>query len=322
LGVTLLMMLCWAGAPAVSAQDLQPELDLPQESGPAQVKPPQPPSGKVQPEKGVVPPPAEAVPEKSQETPQAESKKRPEGEELKTVSKRVLNVLTTDNGTNLTAIVGRLQFSSQYRDRWDGIVQLDAVGRVDIPLNKRVLLRMDIPYLWLNQSASGSSAVSGLSDVTVRLGAIAWQRPGFTFFAGADVIIPTAIDSDLGRGKYLLGPGVAANIPIAALNSVFFPLLEHLVSVGGDPSRPDLSYTRISAELTTPWSKTWWTSVEPTLITDWNQHAKTAMNLEFEAGRRLGEHYRVWARPAVGLWGTGVPGAYDWYMQVGIRYMF
>jgi hypothetical protein len=62
LGVTLLMMLCWAGAPAVSAQDLQPDLDLPQESGPAQVKSPQPSPGKEQPEKGVLPPPAEAAP--------------------------------------------------------------------------------------------------------------------------------------------------------------------------------------------------------------------------------------------------------------------
>lgn len=316
------MMLCWAGAPAVSAQDLQPELDLPQESGPAQVKPPQPPPGKMQPEEGAVPPPAEAVPEKSQETPQAEHKKRPAGEALEAVSKRVLNVLTTDNGTNLTAIVGRLQFSSEYRDRRDGAVQLETVGRVDIPLSKRVLLRMDVPYLWLNPNVSGSSAVSGLSDVSVRLGGLVWQRPGFTFLAGADVIIPTAIDSDLGRGKYLLGPGVAANIPISALNSVIFPVIQHLVSVGGDPSRNDLSYTRFRAELTTPWSQNWWTAVEPTLIADWTQHAKTAMNLEFEAGRRLGEHYRVWARPAVGLWGTGVPGAYDWYVQVGIRYMF
>lgn len=318
----MLMMLCWTGAPAVSAQDLQPDFDLPQESGPAQVKPPQPPPGKVQPEKGAVPPPAGAVPEKSQETPQAENKKRPAGEALETVSMRVLNVLTTDNGTNATAIVGRLQFSSEYRDRRDGGVQLEITGRVDIPLSKRVLLRMDFPYLWSDPNVSGSPAATGLSDVSVRLGGLVWQRPGFTFLAGADVIIPTAVDSDLGRGKYLLGPGVAANIPIAALNSIFFPLIQHFNSVGGDPSRKDLSYTRFRTELTTPWSQNWWTTVEPSLIVDWTQHAKTAMNLEFEAGRRLGEHYRVWARPAVGLWGTGVPGAYDWYMQVGIRYMF
>jgi hypothetical protein len=46
------------------------------------------------------------------------------------------------------------------------------------------------------------------------------------------------------------------------------------------------------------------------------------MNLEFEVGKRLDEHFRAWVRPAVGLWGAGIPGAYDWFTQVGIRYIF
>jgi hypothetical protein len=86
---------------------------------------------------------------------------------------------------------------------------------------------------------------------------------------------------------------------------------------------PVVQYTKLGLEFMTTWANNlWWTTIEPDLYVDWKQQGKTAMNLEFEVGRRLGDHFRVWLRPAVGLWGTGVPGAYDWFTQFGIRYMF
>jgi hypothetical protein len=161
-----------------------------------------------------------------------------------------------------------------------------------------------------------------LSDVFFRAGWQAWQTPEFTVLAGTDIILPSASHFDLGRGKYQVGPGLQVAIPLARLNSVIQPLGQHIVSIGGDPSRGEVNYSRVRIAPDTIWGQVWWTSVKPNLFVDWTQKGKTAMNLEFEVGRKLGDHFRLWVRPAVGLWGTGVPGAYNWFTQVGIRYMF
>lgn len=116
--------------------------------------------------------------------------------------------------------------------------------------------------------------------------------------AGGDIIFPTASSPNLGRGRYQIGPGIAVSVPVSELNSVVFPTFQHITSVGGDPSRNDVNYTRVRTSLYTPWfNNQWWTSFKPNLFIDWNQKSRTAMNLEFEMGKRLGA-------------------------QVGIRYIF
>jgi hypothetical protein len=306
----------------VLAQDL--ELDLPEESGPAVVQPAQPPPGKPE----AKPPPgdepsAEAAREAPQETPQVQYERRPAKALLSNISDRLLNVLSGDNGTNRTAIIGRFQISGEYRERRDGFAQVENVERLDIPVGDRLIFRTDVPFVNLNPQMSGSTSVSGLGDISARLGGQIWARPAFTAFFEGQVVFPTASDPDLGRGKYQFVPGLTFSIPIQVLDTVFMPAVQQTFSVGGDPSRKDVHFTKVGLEFTTTWANNlWWTTIEPDLYVDWTQKGKTAMNLEFEVGRRLGDHFRLWLRPAVGLWGTGVPGAYDWFTQFGIRYMF
>ena len=304
------------------AQDL--ELDLPEESGPAEVRPAQPPPGKPEAKAPKEEEPvAEAVREAPQETPQVQYERRPEKGLLSNISDRLLNILSGDNGTNRTAVIGRFQISGEYRDQRDGSSRLENVERLDIPLGERMIFRTDVPFLRYDPQMSGSTSLSGLGDISARLGGQVWTRPAFTAFFEGQVVFPTASDSSLGRGKYQFVPGLTFSIPIQRLDTVFLPVVQQTVSFGGDPSRADVNFTKLSLEFTTPWANNlWWTTIEPDLYMDWKQQGKTAMNLEFEVGRRLGDHFRLWLRPAVGLWGTGVPGSYDWFTQVGIRYMF
>jgi len=60
----------------------------------------------------------------------------------------------------------------------------------------------------------------------------------------------------------------------------------------------------------------------PVQAVDWTRSNKTALNLEFEVGRKLREHYRTWVKPGVGLWGDNVTNSYNWYLEAGVRYMF
>jgi hypothetical protein len=321
-GVLIFLLLyCLTTQPA-SAQDL--DLDLPEESGPAGVQRTQPPPGK--PEAAAPPaeePAAEAVREAPQESPQVQYERRPEKGLLSNISDRLLNVLSGDNGANRTAVIGRFQISGEYRDRRDGSSQLTNVERLDVPLGDRMIFRTDVPFLRYDPQVSGSSSQSGLGDVSAKLGGQILAKPAFTMFLEGQMIFPTASDSNLGGGKYQFVPGLSFSIPLQRLDTVFIPLIQQTVSFGGDPSRKDLHFTKLTLDFTTMWANNlWWSSIEPDVYVDWTQKGKTAVNLEFEVGRRLGEHFRVWLRPAVGLWGTGVPGAYDWFTQVGIRYMF
>jgi hypothetical protein len=46
------------------------------------------------------------------------------------------------------------------------------------------------------------------------------------------------------------------------------------------------------------------------------------MTLEFELGRNLVGRWGKFVGPSVGIWGRELLGAYDWNVEVGIRYMF
>ncbi len=309
-------------------------------------------------------PVAETAREAPQETPQVQYERRPARALLSNISNRLLNVNSWDNSTNRTAIIGRFQISGEYRDRRDGSAQVENVERLDIPVGNRMIFRTDVPFLNFNPQMSGSTSVSGLGDISARLGGQIWARPAFTAFFEGQVVFPTASDqtwegvntsssradvlhSD-SRFGYRVYPGGTANILLGWgiraermcsitkigleftttwANNLWWTTIEpdlyvDCVQSEAIPVRQDVNYSKIKIGLDTPWGQNWWTTVEPNFSIDWTQKAKTAMNLEFEVGRRLGDHFRVWLRPAVGLWGTGVPGAYDWFTQFGIRYMF
>lgn len=242
-------------------------------------------------------------------------------EALRDRQKGLLDILTAENGTNPTAIVGRFQLSNSYVNSRGGAQSDDTVLRVDIPLTPSWVFRADVPVSWEDPHEPGVSSAFGLSDLFLRTGWRVYESPAFSLFVGADAIFPTATQTQLGRGKYEVGPGIVASIAIPSLQSTLIPLLQHFTSVGGDPSRRDVDASILQLELNTLWSKEWWTLFRGNLTIDWTRGAKTGAALEGEVGRRFGTHWRAWVRPGVGLWGQDVRGSYDWSAQVGIRYM-
>lgn len=159
----------------------------------------------------------------------------------------------------------------------------------------------------------------------MRTGGRVYSVPGDTIFVGVDFTFPTATDN-LGSGKYTMGPGVATAHVFPAWGSIVFALLQHQFSVGGDPSRNDISSSRLQCWFNTIWTDHWWTQLEGNVQMNWEQKEKTSMTLELEGGYRFANNWGIWVRPGVGLWGRSLPGAYagayDWDFEVGIRRMF
>jgi hypothetical protein len=238
-----------------------------------------------------------------------------------------LSAIAARMGTDPTAIVGRVQTLFRH-DALEGgsRVSNNLIGRIDIPYHKDFVLRADLPYVWShpNQPGSsnqGTSNQNGLSDLFVRTGGRVYSVPGDTIFLGMDFTFPTA-DGTLGSGKYTMGPGVATAHVFPAWQSIFFMLLQHQFSVGGDPSRNDISASRLQFWFNTIWADRWWTQLEAVAQMDWERKEKTSMTLEFEGGYRFTKDWAGWVRPGVGVWGRSLPGAYDWTIEVGIRRMF
>ena len=233
-----------------------------------------------------------------------------------------LSAIAARMGTDPTAIIGRFQTLFRYDALEGGGRNNNLVARLDIPYHGNFLFRADVPYVWSNPNQTGTSNQNGISDLFVRAGGRVYTDPRNAFFAGADFTFPTAEHSQLGSGKYTVGPGVATAHVFPAWGSLFYTLLQHQLSVGGDPSRQTVSLSRVQVQFNTIWAERWWTQLEAVTQVDWERKATNSMTLEFEGGYRFTKDWGVWVRPGVGLWGRNIPGAYEWNIEAGIRRMF
>jgi hypothetical protein len=232
-----------------------------------------------------------------------------------------LSAIAARMGTDPTAIVGRVQTLFRYDALEGGSRTSNVVGRIDVPYHNNLVLRADLPYVWSNPNQPGTSHEDGVSDLLVRAGGRVYSDPADTIFVGMDFTFPTAYDK-LGTGKYTVGPGVATAHVFPAWGSLIFAMLQHQFSVGGDPSRNEISASRLQCWFNTIWSDHWWTQIEAIAQMDWERKGKTSMTMEFEGGYRFTKDWGAWFRPGVGLWGQNLPGAYSWTVEVGIRRMF
>jgi hypothetical protein len=321
--VRLVMLGLWVGV-EIPAFGQGPELELPEEAGvQGPGRPPSPSTPPPSPPSPGAPSAAKAPRETPVEAGQAAVRRGPVGERLQNLKDRLLDLQSAAHGTSATRFVPRIQLSTEYRERPNGGGENRSVLRVDRPIGDRAVVRVDVRFQGRNTTEGDTSTTkSGLGDLFVRAGYRLVDRKGFHLFVGSDVIFPTADPDVLGRGKYQIGPGMAASIALSEINSTLFPLAQHIRSVGGDPSRREVNYSLLSLRLNTPWSPTWWTFVQPELRVDWQRNRKTAMLITGEIGRVLDAHYRLFSRLGGAAWGANVTGGYEFLGQVGVRYMF
>lgn len=226
-------------------------------------------------------------------------------------------------GTDPTAIVGRLQLTSQYLDLPHSTNATLSTVRMDLPFRGDYLLRMELPFLrTTNPNSPGMGNERGLSDLSVIAGWRAYNTPEYALLVGALGSFPTASEPVLGFGKYTVGPAIATARFLPRLESFLIGLLSYQTSVGGDPSRKDVSLFNITAQVNSFWGQRWWTIVQSVWNVDFERSGKSSMVMEFEAGRNLIGRFGAYVRPGVGIYGRDVIGAYIWNVEVGVRYMF
>ena len=234
-----------------------------------------------------------------------------------------LRKLGAKYGTDPTAIVGRLQLSSQYQDLPQGARATDAVARVDLPFRRDFLLRMDAPFLkWSDPDRSGTTSAQGFSDLAVTAGWRAYNTPEYAILVGVVSTMPTAGLPGLGLGKYTVGPTIATARFLPQWDSFLIGLFSQQFSIGGDPARNPVNLSKLIGQVNSFWGERWWSIAQAVWQVNWELSAKSSMTLELEVGRSVVGRLGVFVRPGVGIWGQSLPGAFDWNVEAGVRYMF
>jgi len=234
-----------------------------------------------------------------------------------------LRKLAAKYGTDPTAIVSRVQLTTQYADLVQGAHATESTLRVDLAFRGNWLLRVDAPFLkWNDPNRSGASSATGMSDLFATLGWRIYNTPEYAFLIGALSSYPTADQTTLGLGKYTAGPFAATARFIPRWESFLIGVFQHQVSVGGDPSRSNVSLTRATVQINTFWAERWWTVLQGVWQINWEKSAQSSMTMEAELGRSLVGRLGAFLRPGVGVWGQNTFGTYQWNVEIGVRYMF
>jgi len=237
-------------------------------------------------------------------------------------------LLAQDNSTTPPAdsVIKRLDPSDfktkvearyEYQSLQGGGSRALIVPRFEYAVSKTFAVRVETPYLFVDQPGQG--ATSGFGDLLLRANYRAARGEGYAIVAGLEVVFDTAEDDRLGSGSIVVSPVVFASIDMPKANSVLFPSFQQYVSVGGGGS--DVNTTQLRAGVLTRWPARFYTFLEPTLYIDFVRDAQTGATLELEVGRFVTRDMAVWVRPGVGLWGN-IPPVYNWNFEVGIRYLF
>ena len=192
------------------------------------------------------------------------------------------------------------------------------------------LLRLEVPFPDENTDLGGSPFNPHLGDIKARVG----FRPISVFdipvpSSFIEVTFPTADPSNLGAGKYQLSGGLQTSMPVSLPEAMsesqkltFEPLIQQVVSVGGDENRKNINYTKFELALRDTWQRKYWVKLTLKPVVDWEQDAKTGAVAELEFGWFISRQWSTWLMLGSQLWGEGVPSTYDQRVSLGVAFLF
>jgi hypothetical protein len=225
-------------------------------------------------------------------------------------------------GTDPTAINGYYQLEYGRNAFTNNLVTNTATAEARLPITPNFVVRATIPYVWADLNQPGGFTTNGASDLVVRFGGRVYASPDLALFVGGDVTFPTGSNDQLSTGKYTVGPGGAAAVPLPRLSSLLFVFVQDYNSVGGDPNRANLHFMRVTSAFNTIWSQHWWSTASMEWDMNWNNNRKTTMNLLGELGHRFDNNWNVFVSSGAGVAGRDTFLGLDWTVQLGVRWVF
>jgi hypothetical protein len=192
------------------------------------------------------------------------------------------------------------------------------------------MLRFDFPFPDEETDFSGSPFNPRLGDIKTRVRFRALEAGGYSFPSFVEVTFPTADPESLGTGKYQLSAGIRMLAPLAlpfpdpaAHKSRLETEVQQVNSVGGDPDRKDINYTKFELTLYDIWRRDYTFKLKLKPSVDWVMDGRTGAVGEVEVGLFFARDWRTWLMLGRRLWGPpGIGGTYDDRVELGLARTF
>lgn len=202
---------------------------------------------------------------------------------------------------------------------YNGYYLNQAVLRTIIKIGKRFTTRLDIPYVSNSFPSASKYKSSGIGDISFRvLGYKIMEKQKSALTASVEISLNTAQSRLLGTGKNLFIPVVTYSKLIPRQKMILAIILQQVLTINGDKSRSNLSFSKIQPILLKLWSKRTWTVVAPSWYIDYI-NGGLSMNMEGRFVWAPTPRINIWAQAGAGIFGKFI-GRYEWSGQIGCRY--
>lgn len=131
-----------------------------------------------------------------------------------------------------------------------------------------LISRTILPLNWQAKSDQPAGAYFGIGDIGQSLFLVPKNTGDLIWGVGTAMLLPTASKSELGTGKFSIGPSmvVLAQPGDWTLGSV----IGHIWSVAGASDRASVSRTSIELFVVRTLPNNWYVSTAPRIVADWN----------------------------------------------------
>jgi hypothetical protein len=226
---------------------------------------------------------------------------------------------------------GLIELKRQNTDRSSPEESTKTMLKLDAFLEGPVsLFRVEIPFPDEDTDFSGNLFDPHLGDIKTRIGFRALKAGRYSFPSFIEITFPTASPESLGSGKYQLSAAVRMLTPVV------LPLVDprahaarlefqvqQVNSVGGDPSRKGINYTKLELTLYDIWRQEYTFKLKVKPVADWTQDGRTGAVGELEGGLIVARHWRTWLMFGRRLWGPeGIPSTYNNRVEIGVARTF
>lgn len=192
------------------------------------------------------------------------------------------------------------------------------------------LLRIDLPFPDEETDFNGSLFNPRLGDIKTRVGFHPVKVSGYSFPSFIEITFPTADPETLGSGKYQLSAGVRMLAPMTlpsvdpALHKARLEaMVQQVNSVGGDPDRKDINYTKFELTFFDALYKIYTLKLKLKPTVNWIEAGESGSVGELEGGMFFARSWRTWLMLGRRLSGPdGVPGTYDKRVEFNVAHMF
>jgi hypothetical protein len=166
---------------------------------------------------------------------------------------------------------------------------------------------------------AGGASRFGLGDINLKFSYVPYATKKGGLLTAVELNPPTATESVLGTGKWVLAPSVAYGFFLPG-NHIFAPAYKHSISFAGRDSRSDVNNGSFDFYFVSKFDHNrQWITVDPTYLLNYQQGKYSGATLRVIYGRVLGKIGDAvvsgYVKPGVGI-GHDRPN--DWSLEAGI----